>query len=140
MRRPPIPIFGRNSPTSSVSISHRCPLSLLSLKVEGGTSKISSLGLNYRKFQIVSAPEREAEAEISAKVIAADGHIVAARIFDGNAPAKSSEEADAAKALNEAFGKILSALIPWTANVIAGGGEKPSPAPAQPKGRGQTCG
>jgi len=53
---------------------------------------------------------------------------------------KSSEEADAAKALNEAFGKILSALIPWTANVIAGGGEKPSPAPAQPKGRGQTCG
>src|SRR5271166_1379523 len=61
------------------------------------------LSTEIRKFQIVNAPERKAEAEISAKVIAADGHIVAARVFDGSAPVKLAEEADAAKALNEAF-------------------------------------
>ena len=106
---------------------------------EGGAPELQ-LATEIRKFQIVSAPERKAEAEISAKVIAADGHIVAARVFDGSAPVKSAEEADAAKALNEAFGHILSALIPWTADVIAGGGEQPSPAPAQPKGGGQARG
>ena len=106
---------------------------------EGGAPELQ-LATEIRKFQIVNAPERKAEAEISAKVIAADGHIVAARIFDGSAPVKAGEEADAAKALNEAFGNILSALIPWTADVIAGEGENPSPAPAEPKGGGQARG
>ena len=106
---------------------------------EGGAPEFQ-LATEIRKFQIVSAPERTAEAQISAKILAADGHIVAARVFDGSAPVKSTEEADAAKALNEAFEKILSGLIPWTADVIAGGGEKPSPAPAQPRRRGQAHG
>jgi phospholipid/cholesterol/gamma-HCH transport system substrate-binding protein len=114
-------------------------LNEVSRPIEGGAPEFQ-LATEIRKFLIVRAPERKAEAEISVKVIAADGHIVAARIFDGSAPVKSAEEADAAKALNEAFGHILSALIPWTADVIAGGGEKPSPAPAQPKRRGQACG
>jgi ABC-type uncharacterized transport system auxiliary subunit len=106
---------------------------------EGGAPELQ-LATEIRKFQIVNAPERKAEAEISAKVIAADGHIVAARVFDGSAPVKSGEEADAAKALNEAFGNILSALIPWTAGAIVEGDEKPSPAPAQPKRPGHARG
>ena len=109
-------------------------LNEVSRPIEGGTPEYQ-LATEIRKFQIINAPERKAEAQISAKVIAADGHIVAARVFDGSAPVKSAEEAEAAKALNEAFGKILSDLIPWTAGVIAGGGEKPSAAPAQPKSR-----
>ena len=114
-------------------------LNEVSRPIEGGAPEYQ-LATEIRKFQIVNAPERKAEAQISAKVIAADGHIVAARVFDGSAPVKSAEEADAAKALNEAFGKILSDLIPWTADVVAGGGEKPQPAPAQPKRRGQARG
>jgi phospholipid/cholesterol/gamma-HCH transport system substrate-binding protein len=114
-------------------------LNEVSRPVEGGAPEFQ-LATEIRKFQIVNAPERKAEAQISVKIIAADGHIVAARIFDGSATVKSTEEADAAKALNEAFGKILSSLIPWTADVIAGGGEKPSPAPAQPRKRGQARG
>jgi phospholipid/cholesterol/gamma-HCH transport system substrate-binding protein len=106
---------------------------------EGGAPELQ-LTTEIRKFQIVNAPERTAEVQIAAKVIAADGHIVAARIFDGGAPVKSTEDADAAKALNEAFGKVLSALIPWTSDVVAGGGEKSPPAPAQPKRRGQARG
>ena len=106
---------------------------------EAGTPELQ-LSTEIRKFQIVNTPERTAEAQISAKIIAADGHIIAARVFDGSAPVKTAEEADAAKALNEAFGQILSSLIPWTADVVAGGGEKPSPAPTQPRRRGQAHG
>jgi ABC-type uncharacterized transport system auxiliary subunit len=135
----------------------------VSRPIEGGAPEFQ-LATEIRKFQIVPGPEMTAEAQISAKIISADGHIVAARIFDGSAPVKSAEEASTAKALgkffsdlipwtaataeetgaanalDEAFGKILSNLIPWTADVIAGGGEKPSPAPAQPKRRGQARG
>ena len=94
-----------------------------------------------RKFQIAPGPERAAVAEISAKLVASDGHIVAARIFSETVPVKTQEEADAAKALNEAFGKILANLIPWTAEAISGGAEKPQqPAPAQPRRRGQAHG
>ncbi len=114
-------------------------LNEVSRPIEGGVPEFQ-LATEIRKFQIVDAPERKAEAQISAKVIAADGHIVAARVFDGSAPVKSAEEADAAKGLNEAFGKILSALIPWTADVVSGGGEKSLPAPPQPKRRGQARG
>ncbi len=106
---------------------------------EAGTPEFQ-LATEVRKFQIVNTPEKTAEVQISAKIIGADGHIVAARVFDGSAPVKTAEEADAAKALNEAFGKVLSNLIPWTTDVIAGGGEKPSPAPAQPRRRGQARG
>jgi phospholipid/cholesterol/gamma-HCH transport system substrate-binding protein len=111
----------------------------VSRPIEGGAAEFQ-LTTEIRKFQIVNAPERKAEAQISAKVIAADGHIVAARVFDASAPVLTTEEADAAKGLNEAFGKILSNLIPWTADVVAGGGEKPQPAPAQPRKRGQAGG
>ena len=114
-------------------------LNEVSRPLEGGVPDYQ-LSTEIRKFQIVPGPERTAEAQISAKIIAADGHIAAARIFDGSAPVKTAEEADAAKALDEAFGKILSSLIPWTADVLAGGGEKPSPAQAQPRKRGQARG
>ena len=106
---------------------------------EAGTPELQ-LATEIRKFQIANTPERTAEVQISAKIIGADGHIAAARVFDGSSPVKTAEEADAAKALNEAFGKVLSNLIPWTADGIAGGGEKPSPAPAQPRRRGQARG
>lgn len=97
------------------------------------------LATEIRKFQIVQAPERVAEVQISAKLITGDGHIAAARIFDGSAPVKTAEEADDAKALNEAFGKVLSSLVPWAAEVTAGG-EKPRPAPGQPRKPSQARG
>ena len=60
-------------------------LNEVSRPIEGGAPEFQ-LATEIRKFQIVNAPERKAEAQISAKVIAADGHIVAARVFDGSAP------------------------------------------------------
>ncbi len=97
-----------------------------------------------RRFQIAPGPERAAVAEISAKLVAGDGHIAAARIFSESVPVKTQDEADAAKALNEAFGKILAKLIPWTADAMAGSAEKPqpesAPAPGKPHQRGQARG
>jgi phospholipid/cholesterol/gamma-HCH transport system substrate-binding protein len=97
-----------------------------------------------RKFQIVTEPERSAQAEITAKLVGNEGRVVAARTFSASAPVKSEEEADAAKGLNEAFGKILAGLIPWTADAMASGGgaehAQPQPQPAQPKKRGQARG
>ncbi len=136
-------------------------LNQVSRPLEAGAPEYQ-LATEIRKFQIVPGPELTAEVRISAKIISADGHIVAARIFDGSAPVKpadkstaamaldkimslipwtaaTAEEAGAAKALDEAFGKILLSLIPWTADVVAGGGEKPQPAPA-PRKRGQAGG
>ena len=77
-------------------------LNEVSRPIEGGTPEYQ-LATEIRKFQIVNAPERKAEAQISAKVIAADGHIVAARVFDGSAPVKSAEEAEAAKGAERGF-------------------------------------
>jgi phospholipid/cholesterol/gamma-HCH transport system substrate-binding protein len=112
-------------------------LGLASRPVEGAVPDFQLLA-EVRKFQIAPGPERAAVAEISAKLVSADGHIAAARVFDASAPVKSQEDADAVKALNEAFGKILGKLIPWTAETVAGGAEKPQPTqPVQPKRRGQ---
>ncbi|MFZ1109542.1 MAG: ABC-type transport auxiliary lipoprotein family protein [Rhodomicrobium sp.] len=114
-------------------------LGLASRPIEGAAPDFQLL-IEIRKFQIAPGPERAAVAEISAKLVSADGRIAAARIFDDTAPVKSQEDADAVKALNEAFGKILGKLIPWTAETTAGGAEKPQPQPAQPKRRGQARG
>jgi phospholipid/cholesterol/gamma-HCH transport system substrate-binding protein len=81
--------------------------------------------IEIRRFQLVLDPAPAASAEISAKLAASDGRVIAARIFDARVSAKSGDAADAAKALNEAFGKIESALITWTAGTTASAGEKP---------------
>lgn len=114
-------------------------LGLASRPIEGAAPDFQ-LQIEIRKFQIAPGPERAAVAEISAKLVSSDGHVAAARIFDATVPVKSQEDVDAAKALNEAFGKILAKLIPWTAETMAGSAEKPQPQPAQPKRRGQARG
>jgi len=111
-------------------------LGLVSRTVEGATPDFQLL-TEIRKFQIAPGPERAAVAEISARLVASDGHVAAARIFSESVPVKSQDDADAAKTLNEAFGKILAKLIPWAAETIASGAEKPEPQPEQPKRRGQ---
>lgn len=95
------------------------------------------LSTDIRAFQVAGDA---AQVQIGAKLISADGHIVAARLFEGSMPVNGAGEAEAAASLNQAFGKVLSELIPWTADVVAGGEEKPSPPPAQPRRRGQARG
>lgn len=102
-----------------------------------GVSPDYQLLTEIRRFQIVQTPEPTAEAEISAKLVASDGHIVAARIFSGKAPVKSPDEAEAARALSEAFAGIETGLVDWTrSTVTASAGQQaaqePPPAPETP--------
>ena len=95
--------------------------------VEGSTPEFQLL-IDIRRFQIVSVPEPTADAEISAKLVASDGRVIAAQIFDAKVPAKTQGEADAAKALNQTFKKLAPSLMSWTADMIASADEKQPPA------------
>lgn len=86
--------------------------------VEGVTPDFQ-LMTEIRRFQIASAPELAAEGEIAAKIATGDGHIVASKIFSAKEPVQSKEDAEAARALNAAFGKIAANLIAWTRQTIA---------------------
>ena len=58
--------------------------------------------------------------EISAKIVTSDGHILAARVFSAKEPAQSKDDpAEAARALNAAFGNVVASLISWTRETIA---------------------
>jgi phospholipid/cholesterol/gamma-HCH transport system substrate-binding protein len=91
--------------------------------IEGVTPDYQLL-TDIRHFQAVQGPEPAAEVEISAKLVASDGHIAAAHIFSAKAPLKSQDEGEAARAFNEAFATIESGIIAWTRSVIAEGGEQ----------------
>jgi phospholipid/cholesterol/gamma-HCH transport system substrate-binding protein len=88
------------------------------------------LALDIRRFQIVTAPEMMAEVELGAKVVTIEGRIVAASIFKASAIAKKPDGPEAASALDTAFGNVLTALLPWAANAIAGELEMPSASAA----------
>ncbi|MFY9641315.1 MAG: ABC-type transport auxiliary lipoprotein family protein [Rhodomicrobium sp.] len=84
-----------------------------------GVTPDYQLMMEVRRFQIVPAPEAAAEAEISAKLASGDGHVVAARVFNAKEPVSSKEEAEAARALNAAFGTIATNVVRWTRDTIA---------------------
>jgi phospholipid/cholesterol/gamma-HCH transport system substrate-binding protein len=105
------------------------------LKVGGDMGDVTAdykLGFDIRTFHIVATETPPvARMEISAKVVDADGKVIAAKIFDGEgAVAATDNAADAAKALDAAFGEVAKALIPWAMKAISdhekAGGE---PAP-----------
>ena len=81
--------------------------------IDGSTPDYQLL-TEIRRFQIVQGPQPVAEAEISAKLVGNDGHIVAARVFSAKEPVQSKEDAEAARALSTAFGGIVTNLIAWT--------------------------
>ena len=68
--------------------------------------------LDIRAFELHLEPQPHAEVELNAKILKG-GHIVAAKTFSAQAPAKSVEAADAAAALNAAFAKTTTDLAAW---------------------------
>ncbi len=94
--------------------------------VDGSTFDYQ-LATEIRRFQIVQGPQPMAEAEISAKLLASDGHVVAVRVFTAKEPVQSKDEAEAARALGAAFGSIASNLIGWTRESMAAAKEAPEP-------------
>ena len=95
--------------------------------IDGSTPDYQLL-TEIRRFQIVQGPQPVAEAEISAKLVGNDGHIVAARVFSAKEPVQSKEDAEAARALSTAFEGIVTNLIAWTRESLA------APAVEEPAG------
>jgi phospholipid/cholesterol/gamma-HCH transport system substrate-binding protein len=76
------------------------------------------LQLDIRSFQVTMPGGPVADVEFAARLLGNDGKIVAARIFRATAPAKATDAAAAAAALNEAFGKVAVELVTWTRAAI----------------------
>jgi phospholipid/cholesterol/gamma-HCH transport system substrate-binding protein len=74
----------------------------------------------FRKFDLVAGPAPTAEVEFSARLVGADGKIVAARVFQGEEPAKGTDAAAAAAALDAAFGRLAVELVVWASDAMRG--------------------
>jgi phospholipid/cholesterol/gamma-HCH transport system substrate-binding protein len=74
--------------------------------------------IDIRGFQLSLSPDPIANVEFSAKIVAKNGRIVDARIFQATAPAKTIEAPGAVAALDEAFNKAATDLVTWTAGVL----------------------
>jgi phospholipid/cholesterol/gamma-HCH transport system substrate-binding protein len=75
--------------------------------------------IDLRRFQIsTSQTPPVADIEFSAKLVAEEGKVSAARIFRVTAPTKVTDAAAAAAALNGAFEKAMTELVAWTDTAI----------------------
>lgn len=72
------------------------------------------------KFDLVAAPNPTAEVEFSARLLGADGKVVAAKVFQAEEPAKGVDAAAAAAALDAAFGRLAIELVVWASNAMRG--------------------
>ncbi len=74
----------------------------------------------FRKFDLVAGPNPMAEVEFSARLLSADGKVAAAKVFHAEEPAKGTDAAAAAAALDAAFGRLAVELVVWTAGAMRG--------------------
>jgi phospholipid/cholesterol/gamma-HCH transport system substrate-binding protein len=74
----------------------------------------------FRKFDLLAGPAPSAEVEFSARLVAADGKVVAARVFQAEEPAKGTDAAAAAAALDAAFGRLAVDLVVWASGAMRG--------------------
>lgn len=72
------------------------------------------------KFDLVAAPNPTAEVEFSARLLGADGKVVAAKVFQAEEPAKGADAAAAAAALDAAFGRLAIEVVVWASNAMRG--------------------
>jgi phospholipid/cholesterol/gamma-HCH transport system substrate-binding protein len=75
----------------------------------------SQLIVDLRSFQIDTDSEFTAEIQFSAKIINKDGQVVASRLFQERRKFDKPDPASAVSAFNDAFGKVATDLITWTA-------------------------
>jgi phospholipid/cholesterol/gamma-HCH transport system substrate-binding protein len=102
--------------------------------VDGATPDYQ-LATEIRRFQVVLGPQPAAEAEISAKLLSGDGHTVAVRIFSAKEPVQSKDDAEAARALSAAYGKIVTDIIAWTRDSMSAPAAKDSGDNGKTEGR-----
>jgi phospholipid/cholesterol/gamma-HCH transport system substrate-binding protein len=75
--------------------------------------------MDIRKFQMTSSPVASAEVEFAGKVLDNSGHIIATHVFAAAVPVESDGTTAVVAALDKAFGKAASDLMPWVVHTIA---------------------
>jgi phospholipid/cholesterol/gamma-HCH transport system substrate-binding protein len=75
------------------------------------------------KFDLVTGPSPKAEIEFAARLLSADGKVVAAKVFQAEEPAKGVDAAGAAGALDAAFNRLAVELVLWTSSAMRGGSQ-----------------
>ena len=74
--------------------------------------------VDIRSFQVTLLPEPRADVEFTAKILAADGRIVDARLLHASVPVGAADAPAAAAGLDKAFGKAATELVLWASGVI----------------------
>ncbi len=81
--------------------------------VEGAAAE-NQLLIDVRSFSVSDSPAPRAEVAFGAKLVSADGKIVAGRIFQRSEPIPSLDAADAVSGLSRAFDGVETDLVEWT--------------------------
>jgi phospholipid/cholesterol/gamma-HCH transport system substrate-binding protein len=89
---------------------------------EGVTGDYQLL-IDIRRFHVSTSSEPMAEIDFVAKILGQDGKIIGAQSFQAKAPAKGTDAQAYVTALDDAFGNVISELLPWTTDAI--GAEPP---------------
>jgi phospholipid/cholesterol/gamma-HCH transport system substrate-binding protein len=98
-----------------------------------GQTASFQLALDIRNFEVAASPEPTANVEFTAKVLGAEGRVIATQVFRQSAPAKDMTAPVAAAALDAAFGSAVSELVVWTSSAIRDASKNaPSPVESQP--------
>jgi phospholipid/cholesterol/gamma-HCH transport system substrate-binding protein len=92
--------------------------------VSGVSRPLDALSSDYqllidiRTFRLASKPGEAAQVELAAKVLGKGGRILASKVFAAKASKDGSAASAVIGALDEAFGKAVTALVPWVAGVV----------------------
>jgi len=70
--------------------------------------------IDVRRFRIATDTEPTAELGLSARLIDKNGKVLASRLFDDRQKIGQLEPASAVTAFDDAFGRIVREIIPWT--------------------------
>jgi phospholipid/cholesterol/gamma-HCH transport system substrate-binding protein len=88
-----------------------------------GLNSDFQLVTELHKFDLVTGANPMAEIEFAARLLSADGKVIAAKVFHAEAPAKGTDAAAAAAALDAAFNGLAVELVLWTSNAMRGGSQ-----------------
>ena len=101
----------------------------------------AQLQAEVRQFAVTMIPSPTATVELALKVANPGGKITEQRVFKASAPLSDVDSQGAVKALDEAFGKILAAAVPWLSTLAIDAApakddgdfpDFPEPPPAEP--------
>jgi phospholipid/cholesterol/gamma-HCH transport system substrate-binding protein len=80
-----------------------------------GVSTGNQLLLDLRDFSIAAGAEPTANVAFAAKIVAADGHVIAMHVFHAAVPTKGDDTPTIVAAFDQAFSQTVAGLITWMA-------------------------